>query len=141
MFHPNLLCPFSHLMPFWLINIPADSFRTIPIVIIFSFNHFQIFLAIFSIISKCPVLVFPVTEFHLFFSRYLFPIFFDILMGQKWHTNVHAKFLVFPNFKPHFLIIFKCSGQRFMFFFLKLDAFFSIFCKVSCHFWSSFSKF
>jgi len=102
---------------------------------------FNFFLATFSIISKCPVLVFPVSEFHLFFSRYLFPIFFDILMGQKWHTNVHAKFHVFPNFKPNFSIIFKCSGQRFMFFFLKLDAFFSIFCKVSCYFWSSFSKF
>jgi len=78
-------------------SIHADSFRTITIFILFSFNHFQIYLSIFQIISRCNAPVFSLSEFHSFLSRYLFPIFFDILIVQKWHTNVFAKYLVLPK--------------------------------------------
>jgi len=40
-----------------------------------------------------------------------------------------------------FWIIFKYSGQRFMFFSPKFDAFFSIFCKLSCRVRHHFQKF
>jgi len=65
---------------------------------------------------------------------------FDILMGQKWHTNIYFKFHLFPNFQSYFLINSKYSGQRFMFFFPKLDAFISIFLQIFMPFWSSFSN-
>ena len=65
------------------------------------------------------------------FSRYLFPIFFDILMGQKWYTNGYAKFHVFPNFNPYFFDHFQIFRPEVYVFFPKFDAFFWFF--ANCH--------
>ena len=123
MFHPNLFYPFSNFMPFFHFQISCQCPVFMPILfapsqfscfflsILFvnSFNHFKVHTPVFAL-----------SEFHSFCSRYLFSIFFDILMVQKWHINEFAKCYVLPNFEPYFLIILEYPGQSFVSFFPKI---------------------
>ena len=122
-------------------SIHADSFRTITIFHLFVFNLFPIYWSIFGIISKCHAPAFSLSEFHSFFSRYLFPIFFDILMVQEWHTNVFAKCYVLPISS---LVLWSFSNMHaasFMFFFPKFDYLCSFFWSLACQFFSLSSQF
>jgi len=128
------------------VPISYRSFLTIPIFVIFSFNHFQMYVVIFS---KCHTLVFSISEILSFFPRIQFPIYFDIVCICMFIEVKNAIGMFIANsmlFQIPSLIFWAfshISTNGLCSFFHQYKLFFFEFqvCKLPWQFWSFFSQF
>jgi len=124
------------------VPISCRSFRTIPIFVNFSSNHFQIYVAIFS---KCHAPVLSVSEFLSFSPKIQFPIYFDIVYICMFIQVKSANFMLFHIlsliFWPFSHILTNGFGLSTFFHNYKLFFFEFQVCKLPWQFLSCFSQF
>ena len=108
-------------------RIHAYSFRTL---LIFSLIFVQLCSQVLdNFILQCHAPVISFSQFHIFLSRYLCAIFFDILMFHNWRTNVESQQSFFQIL--NILVFDHCqiSGPKFHALFFQNLMFFFVFCK------------